>query len=207
MFYSLVVLMAAAVIVAVGYRIFYLPLQYGYRRQGKYAVFFKQNLPVEDALAGEPMTFTTRKSHFFALVFLLVIIMIMLVYGLGSTGLVYRAPWLLLLMLFMLVCLTWLAMLTAERHFGTLYLYTNGVIWQSFLQRRQFFFYELSGLRLHAAVMQSGNYGVYEFMRDHRAVLKLPVTTFKDIQFLEQVFTEEHPYVCFVADETRDGGP
>lgn len=197
-----VVLIAAAF--GVSMAVFRIPVENIVMRD--YKVTFKRGLPKDRGLHGKPMVFYAGRFGFYFVGGMIALMLVMVIALTIYSGIISKEPrtaWLIAgLLIFALAMFIVLLAVLGRDAFGKLYLYQNGYVWRSLRRTETRFFYQLDGLRLGKKKGAYVSYNAYEFYKGRKTMLKLPVNVYKNIVFLEDVFTENHPCVSKVTGET-----
>lgn len=179
-----------------------LPFKYGSKKNRMYFAMFRTDLPEDKEFIGEPLVFTTRKSFFFVTAYMLVALLVMVLWLMTYTRVLYESLLVVVCIVFLVIVAVGVLLLLTDHYFAKLYIYQNGFVWRSLWRSKRYFFHELDGFRLSWMYTRRGiTYDMYEFMHEHESVIRLPVHFYKNITFLEEVFAETNPYVQTVLNK------
>lgn len=193
------VLICASIVVAVVAALV-MTARYDAKGNRRFLVMFRRDLPPETELKGEPLVFETRKSLFYVTAYLLLLAPGMGVALTFYSRVVYENLFVAICVLGLIVMAAALFLLLVDQYFVRLYVYQNGIVRRGLLRTQTYFYYQLESFRLGRTYTRRGvSYAMYTFSTDCKAVVRLPVPVYRNITFLEQVFTEANPYVrtCF----------
>lgn len=200
------IILVVAVILAVVVVVFlavYMPYKHGVKGRRVFEAELKRHADITLA-EGTPLVFTTKKRYFAAMVYVMTVLGFMAVWFAVHSGLLLENTLVALGLMFLLSALVGIMLLLITQYCARLYIYPNKIVCQGFFRTKAFYYSDLDLLRLGVTYGRYAAYDAYEFRRDDQRVLRLSVLVFKNLFFLETIFTEEHPYV---ANITRISSP
>lgn len=163
---------------------------------------FKKDVTISMPDNVEPLVFTTQKWYFAIVVYLLVVVAFIPLYVTTSfTNLFYTNGLVMVSVLVVILLITGVVFILINQYWAVLYIFPDRVILKSVFKTKAYYYKNLDCLRLGTVYTRQANYDTYEFWQNDKRVLRLSILVFKNISFLEEVFSAASPCVLTVLNK------